>query len=195
MPILVLMDIEGGTTQQYDHVDELLGGTTAENAPDGLISHTAGVTDTGFYVADVWESPEAMQRAFEQQLGPALKEANVPEVHPRILPVHNHLHGSGADAGVIVIVELEGMTAADYDGLAAEMPGLRGDGSRHPSVSHVAAIGEDGLVVVDVWASEEEFGKFAESEIAPRAGDSMGQMNTRFARVHKHVPVKAPVSS
>ncbi len=61
-------------------------------------------------------------------------------------------------------------------------------------IKHIAAIDEGSLVVVDVWGSEEEFGAFAEAEIAPRAGDRMGAMTTRFATVHKHVPVKAPVS-
>ena len=53
MPILMIMDIEGATAEQYDRVDELLGGLTPENAPAGLISHAAAVTDSGFMVADV----------------------------------------------------------------------------------------------------------------------------------------------
>jgi len=61
MAVLAIMDIEGGTVEQYDEVDEILGGTGADNAPEGLISHTAGETDTGLYVADVWESHGAMQ--------------------------------------------------------------------------------------------------------------------------------------
>jgi hypothetical protein len=192
MPVLIILDIEGGTVEQYDQVDRLLGGTTPENAPPGLISHTAGVTDTGVFVADVWESPEAMQQSFEAQLGPALAEAGVPETQPQVVPVHNHLHGVGEEAGVIVIVEIDGMTTDDYDHMVADMTAHAADGSGHPAVSHVAGEGRNGLVVVDVWGSEEEFGQFAQSEIAPRAGDNMGAMKTRVVPVHKHVPVKAP---
>ncbi len=46
MPILMILDVEGGTVEQYDRVDELLGGV-AENAPAGLISHAAGLDRHG----------------------------------------------------------------------------------------------------------------------------------------------------
>ncbi len=195
MPVLVIMDIEGATIDQYDQVDALMGGTSAENAPAGLISHTAGETETGLLVADVWESAEAMQQAFEAHLGPALAQVGVPATAPRILPVHNHLHGQGEEAGVIVMVEIEGLSAADYDALTDDLSAHAGDGSGHPAVSHIAAITDDGFVAVDVWASEEAFGRFAQEELMPRAGERMGDAKPRFARVHKHVPVKAPVKS
>jgi hypothetical protein len=192
MAVLMLLDFEGATSDQYDQVDELLGGLSPENAPEGLISHTAGVTDTGLFVADVWESPEDIQRFFEAQLGAALQGAGVAAVPPRILPVHNHLHGSGSEAAVIVIVELDGMTTADYDALTGDMDAHAGAGGGHPAVAHVAAITDDGLVAVDVWGSEEEFAKFGQEELAPRVGDKMAQMKPRFARLHKRVSVKAP---
>jgi hypothetical protein len=195
MPVLIILDIEGGTVEQYDQVDRMMGGVTPDNAPPGLISHTAGVTDTGIFVADVWESVEAMQQAFEAQLGPALAKAGVPETQPQIVPVHNHLHGVGDEPGVIVFIKIDGMTTDDYDGMVADMDAHLAEGGGHPSVSHVAGASETGLVVVDVWGSEEEFGQFAESQIAPRAGDRMGAMTSRYARVHKHVPVKAPAKA
>jgi len=34
--------VRAATVEQYEHVHRLLGGMTAENAPAGLISHTAG---------------------------------------------------------------------------------------------------------------------------------------------------------
>jgi hypothetical protein len=173
--VLVIMDIEGATVEQYDHVDRLLGGTTADHAPAGLISHTAGATDTGFFVADVWESPEALQAFSENTLAAHLQTAGVPEVRPRIVPVHNHLVGRGSEAGTIVIVEIAGLSAEDYDRITADLAAHSGDGSGHPGVSHVAGAGPDGLVIVDVWGSEEEFGRFAQAELAPRAGDRMSE--------------------
>jgi hypothetical protein len=193
--VLVIMDIEGGTVEQYEHVDRLLGGTTADNAPAGLISHTAGATDTGFFVADVWESPEALQDFYENTLGPHLQTAGVPETEPKILPVHNHLEGRGTEAGAIVIVELPNLTADDYDHITADLAAHSGDGSAHPGVSHVAGVGPTGLVIVDVWGSEEEFGAYAQAELAPRAGDRFSQMKTRFAKVRNHVQVKSPAKA
>jgi heme-degrading monooxygenase HmoA len=78
--------------------------------------------------------------------------------------------------------------------MTGEIDAHGGDGSGHPAVSHIAATDGDTLVVVDVWESEEAFGQFAESELAPRAGDSMDQMKPRFGEVHNHVPVKAPAN-
>jgi hypothetical protein len=193
--VLVIMDIEGGTVEQYDHVDRLMGGTTAENAPAGLISHTAGPTDTGFFVADVWESPDAMQAFYETTLAGHLQTAGVPEVQPQIVPVHNHLHGRGTEAGVIVIAEMPGLSADDYDRITADLAAHSGDGSDHPGMSHVAGVADRGLIVVDVWGSEEEFGAYAQAELAPRAGDRMSEMKTRFAPVRNHVQVKSPAKA
>ena len=67
----MILDVEGGTAEQYDRADALLG-TTAENAPPGLISHAAAMTDSGLLVADVWESAEDLQRFFEEKLGAAI---------------------------------------------------------------------------------------------------------------------------
>jgi hypothetical protein len=129
MPILMIMDIEGATAEQYDGVDELLGGLTPENAPAGLISHAAAVTDTGIMVADVWESAEDLQRFFDEKLGAAIAEAGLPRAEPRIVPVHNHIEGRGEEAGVLVLIELDGFTIDDYDALTADMEAHAGDGS------------------------------------------------------------------
>ena len=194
MAVLVIMDIEGATREQYAQVDALLGQVTADNAPPGLISHSAGETDTGFLVIDVWENPEIMQASFEQVLAPALAQAGVPQMEPRVMPVHDHLHGNGDDAGVIVLIELDGMSVDDYDALAASLPAHAEPGA-HPSVSHVAGISDDGLVVVDVWGSAEEFAAFAEAELAPRAGDSLSGMTPQIVPVHNYVQVKQPAAN
>jgi hypothetical protein len=194
MAVLLILEVEGATAEQYDRVDELLGVQTAENAPDGLISHSAGVTGTGIFVADVWESPEDIERFFESQLGAAMAKAGVPEAQPRILPLHNHLHGSGTggEDAVIAIMEIDGMTTGDYDAVIADMAAHAGDGSGHPAVSHAAAVGENGLVVVDVWGSEQEFGKFGQDELAPRMGGSGAEPKPRFAKLHKRIAAKRP---
>ena len=193
MAILMIMDIEGATAEQYDRVDGLLGGLTPENAPAGLISHAAAVTDTGFMVADVWESAEDLQRFFDEQLGAAIAEAGLPPAEPRIVPVHNHIEGRGEEAGVLVLIELDGFTLDDYDALTADMEAHAGDGSAHPTVAHVIGATDDGLVVVDIWDSGQSFAKFGETELAPRMGaDQMARMRPRVSQMHNHVRVKAP---
>src|SRR3954469_12427503 len=98
MPILMIMDIEGGTAEQYDRVDALLGRLTPQNAPAGLISHAAAVTDTGFMVADVWESTDDLQRFFDETLGAAIAEAGLPQAEPGMGPGPNHIRGRGEGA-------------------------------------------------------------------------------------------------
>ena len=195
MPILMILDVEGGTAEQYDRADALLG-TTAENAPPGLISHAAAITDSGLLVADVWESAEDLQRFFEEKLGAAIAQSGVPETQPRILPVHNHIDGSGEVGTALVLIELDGMTTADYDALTADLAAHAGDGSAHPAVSHVVGVSDNGLVVVDIWESADQFAEFGETELAPRMGpERMAQMQPRIGKLHNHVQVKSPAAT
>src|SRR5256714_10653577 len=66
------------TKQIYDDVTEKMFGhpspMRAEEAPEGLILHSAGQGAQGYYVYDVWESREAFDRFMEEKLGPALGE-------------------------------------------------------------------------------------------------------------------------
>jgi hypothetical protein len=61
-----------------------------DQSPEGLIVHTAGQGESGWYVYDIWESKEHFQRFVENQLGPAIHElmgdvANAPE--PQFFPI------------------------------------------------------------------------------------------------------------
>ena len=150
MPVLILIELEGATPAQHDEVEELLG-TGPDNPPPGLISHTAAVSDTGLVIADVWESMGDAERFFET-LGPALGQVGVAPAEPKVAPVHHHVTGNGESAGVLLVVEFDGMTTDDYDAITADIP----DDS-HPSVLHVAGATDDGILVVDVWGSPEEF--------------------------------------
>src|SRR6266849_5288012 len=45
-----------------------------DESPDGLIAHSAGQGEQGYYVYDIWESREAFERFMEEKLGPAIRE-------------------------------------------------------------------------------------------------------------------------
>ena len=94
MAILMILEVPGGTTDQYDKVNELLGMQGNDNAPDGLVSHTCAVTDDGILIADVWESQEALDRFFHDRLGAALAGSGMPQSQPRVLSVHHTISGS-----------------------------------------------------------------------------------------------------
>lgn len=57
-------------------------------AASGLLYHVAGQGENGWYVIEIWESQEALQRFFDEKLGRALQEANI-TVQPKIFQVAN----------------------------------------------------------------------------------------------------------
>jgi hypothetical protein len=58
--------------------------------PAGAVFHAAGFDDGGhLHVADVWESPEAMNAFVEKTLGPAMKKLGISQPEVVVYPVHN----------------------------------------------------------------------------------------------------------
>src|SRR5438874_6624462 len=61
MPVGMLQTLQGVTKEQYDQVNEKMFGQSpppADKAPDGLIVHSAGPTQGGWYIYDIWESKD-----------------------------------------------------------------------------------------------------------------------------------------
>jgi hypothetical protein len=59
MAVGMLQSWEGFTKQMYDEISEKMFGHSpmrAEDSPEGLIVHSAGQGDSGWYVYDMWES-------------------------------------------------------------------------------------------------------------------------------------------
>jgi hypothetical protein len=76
MAIGMLLSGPGVTEESYKQLTEKMFGNfpmTQEQSPDGLIIHSAGQSDQGYYVYDVWESKEHFQRFLDAQLGPAVQ--------------------------------------------------------------------------------------------------------------------------
>src|SRR5919201_952035 len=76
MPVGMLQMLQGMTKDQYDAVNEKLFGQPSppprDRLPAGLIMHSAGPAENGWYVYDVWESREDFQRFADGDLGRAL---------------------------------------------------------------------------------------------------------------------------
>jgi hypothetical protein len=89
MAIAFLQEVPSMTQEQYDQVVEALRGKTVE----GRIFHVAGPMEGGWRVVDVWESQEAVNKFFQELLGPALQEAGIAATPPQFWPVHNMLSG------------------------------------------------------------------------------------------------------
>lgn len=195
MSVLMIMESPGATTAEYDRANEIMGIRGDEDAPDGLVQHTAASDGDGVLIVDEWESEEALGRFFEERLGAALEEAGLSTSasKPRILPVHNALRGSGKDAQMLILIEVDDLGPDAYDEMASNMEAHRGDGSNGPWVTHTAANAESGgIFVADVWESAEAFGAFAEEQIAPAAAAvGMGQIEPRIVPVHNRIRGRA----
>jgi heme-degrading monooxygenase HmoA len=76
MAVGVLSAAPEFTKQVYDDVTEKMFGHSPmrdDETPEGLIVHSAGQGEQGYYVYDIWESREAFERFFEDRLGPAIE--------------------------------------------------------------------------------------------------------------------------
>ncbi len=92
MALAFLFEVPGFTQEQYDQTIEHLqrGGNTAE----GRIFHLAGPMEGGWRVLDVWESQEAVNKFFQEALGPTFQALGFALVQPlQVWPVHNCLIG------------------------------------------------------------------------------------------------------
>jgi len=72
MAIGLRLKFEGGTQDQYDTLHGHMG--IDDDAPEGLIFHSAGPIEGGWGVIDFWESRDHFDRFLGSRLGPALQE-------------------------------------------------------------------------------------------------------------------------
>ncbi len=92
VPIVTVHDSPGVTQEQYEQVGARLtdgrGLTSLDDWPGGgILSHTAGPTEVGWRVVDVWESQDAFDR-FGAVIGPILEDVGFPG-EPRLFEVQN----------------------------------------------------------------------------------------------------------
>lgn len=96
MAVGVLLNMPGITQDQYEQVTAKIFGQypmRADQTPDGCLMHSAGPMPGGWYVYDVWESPEHFGRFGESQVGPAMAEVVGPgdPPQPEFFPIHNYV--------------------------------------------------------------------------------------------------------
>jgi len=83
MPAGLILQFTGTGLDDYNRVNGLLGLDQQAGTgdwPAGILSHTAGVSDGGLVVVEVWESRDAQGRFMQERLGPALQKGGVTAV-------------------------------------------------------------------------------------------------------------------
>jgi hypothetical protein len=88
---------------------------------------------------------------------------------------------------VIITVEVSGVDEKKYDAIMKEL-GLDKQGAEWPKgiLSHVAGKTPEGMLVVDVWESEETFAKFRDAKLVPAFGKVGGMPEPKVKSVKVH---------
>lgn len=84
MAVGLIFEFDGPGEADYTKVNEQLGIDMQSGRgawPPGLLSHAAGMTDSGkFCVFEVWESREAQNRFMQERLGAAIARSGMTAV-------------------------------------------------------------------------------------------------------------------
>jgi hypothetical protein len=101
MAVGMLLAGEGVTEESYRQLtEEMFGGypMREEQAPEGCLIHTAGQGEQGWYIFDIWESKEHIQRFVDEKLGPAMVStgaaAGGTPPQPQFFPISTLVKGS-----------------------------------------------------------------------------------------------------
>jgi hypothetical protein len=85
MAIALVLDLPGVTSEQYETARGILG----SGRPAGNLVHTAGPTEDGWRVVEVWESPTAVEAFFASDVARrAFQAAGIAPAQPAVFPVH-----------------------------------------------------------------------------------------------------------
>ena len=193
--IMMILEWQDVSVDAYERVNDAMGIRSDADAPEGLIEHVAALTeDDELVIVDLWESAEALDRFVQTRLGPAIERLELPQSEARIAEVHNHRAGAAGEGNVLILVEVPDASTDDYDAMARSMPSHADDGHQ-PWHLHTAATDGENVVVVDMWASEEAFGQFAQDEIVPAAQQAgVTGIDHRALRVHNRIRGRATVT-
>ena len=92
MAIVAVHQTPSLTRERYEEVVRRLtnGKSRVDSISDfpfeGLLVHATGEGENGFYVVDVWDSEEAVDR-FREAIGPIAEEVGI-EAPPEFFPAH-----------------------------------------------------------------------------------------------------------
>ena len=97
----LILEFDGVTAKEYEAVNRELGIDMASGKgdwPDGLISHSGGLTEDGrFIVSEVWDSTEHQARFMNDRLGEALSKGGITKPPSNVtwieLVAHHHPGG------------------------------------------------------------------------------------------------------
>jgi hypothetical protein len=159
--VAIVMDFPDGTREQYEQVVARmdLGGML----PQGAIHHTAGPTQDGWRVVDVWESMEQFQRFADEEILPLAAVVGMRWPQTLSVELHNLEQGSTEGEPHFLQVFFNGMDAATYDVIHHQVAAPLPQGV----VWHVAGPLGDGWCIIDAWTDKDHRDKFVFETVVP----------------------------
>ncbi len=164
MPVAFIMDFPGGTAADYDAVmeDMDLGG----RLPADALFHSAGASQTGWRVYDVWDSAEAFGRFAETKIGPITAKHGLPEPQIRSFEARTFRRG---ESGPVAVVQLGTFAGVDADRFEALSAAALGESGEMPpgNVLHVNGPAGADWCVLSAWTSTEARDAFIGERLIP----------------------------
>jgi hypothetical protein len=163
MPTAFIMEFPGGTAAEYDAVvDEMqLGG---KMAPGGQF-HAAGPSESGWRVADVWDSPDKFHEFAETKIGPITAKHGLGAPQVQELPVETVRIGQPGDIAFMQFLVLAGVDGAQFAELDDQV--LPDGGAPDGCAFHVNGPHPDGWYVLDYWTDKGKRDAFMQENVGP----------------------------
>jgi hypothetical protein len=186
-----VMDFDGGTTAQYDAVDQALEPGGHRALPPGALYHGAGLTADGLRVVDVWDDEEAFDTFIRTQVGPQGGAQGLSAPRVRAMPVAQ-IRRNGDDR--VTFLQLVHLPGVDADGFVELDKRVLGEAREAPAgcVFHVNGPAEGGWYVMDAWTSKDIRDRFLAEHVVPAIGDRVAPPTIEELPLHATLQSAAP---
>jgi hypothetical protein len=157
-----IIDVAGGTAEQYDRTMEEMGLDGV--LPEGAIFHYAGATETGWRATDAWADPDAFDRFAQEQIGPLTAKHGLTPMTMESFDVATQYTGPLRRPEIVQLVRLPGLDEAGFRAAHARI--VPGDWPE-ALVHHVNGPYDGGWIVLDSWETAAAHDAFIQQRVMP----------------------------
>jgi hypothetical protein len=165
MSYCFIMDFDDGGADAYDATNEDM--ELHGQLPPGALFHSAGATETGWRVVDVWETAEAFESFAATKIGPLGGKNGFSPPRIQSFEVRSTRTSEGARPTFVQVVRIP-VDEAGFDELDTLVTGPEREVPAG-CIYHVNGPLGDGWCVMDAWSSKEVRDEFMATKVAPSA--------------------------
>ena len=111
MAVLMMLELQGGTLEQYERANELMGITEEDNAPERASFLTSRLSRRLYRDRGRLGESEALLKSLRGACRRLSRRGRDAEGEARIARVHNHIAGAGTESGVRMYLEIDELDA------------------------------------------------------------------------------------